>query len=325
MFFTWILLALTILTLLISFICYRIVFFARPATPLAEGEYDLPPGKAYAPFHDAMRAWQDQVRALPYETFTITSFDGLKLSGKYYEYAPGAVTEIMFHGYRGSAMRDLCGGVHRAFRLGRNVLLVDQRTSNQSQGNTITFGIREHRDCLDWVEFLRHHFGPDTKLILTGISMGAATVLMATGEPLPPNVVGVLADCGYSSPKAIIQKCAKEMKLPPKLVYPFIRLGARLFGHFDPDSNSPLEAVKRCRVPVIFFHGQADDFVPSYMSQELFDACASPKKLVIVPNADHGLSFPIAQEEYLENVAQFFTSQGVPTQVVESVTHIPSH
>ena len=320
----WIVLALVVLILLVSFICYRIVFFATPSAPLVAGEYDLPSGKAYAPFHDAMRSWQDQVRALPYETFTITSFDGLKLSGKYYEYAPGAVTEIMFHGYRGSAMRDLCGGVHRAFRLGRNVLLVDQRTSNQSQGNTISFGICEHQDCLGWVDFMIRHFGPEVELILTGISMGAATVLMAAGEPLPQNVVGVLADCSYTSAKAIIHKCAKAMKLPPKIIYPFIRLGAMLFGHFDPEANSPLDAVKRCRVPVIFFHGQADDFVPSYMSQELFDACASPKKLVIVPHADHGLSFPIAQEAYLQNVAEFFTSHGVPTQLVESVPHIPS-
>jgi len=160
------------------------------------------------------------------------------------------------------------------------------------------------------------HFGTEVKIILTGISMGAATVVIASGQKLPENVVGVLADCGYSSAKEIIQKCAADMKLPPKLVYPFIRLGGKLFGHFDVDETSPMEAIQNCRLPVIFFHGEADDFVPASMSKALYDACPSPKRLVIVPGADHGLSYPANKAEYLRHVAEFFTENGVPTQVI---------
>ena len=315
MFLFWLLLAVVIIVMLTSYICYRIVFYAKPAPVLGPDEYDIPPGRVYEPYRDAMIAWQKQVRQLPVEHYDITAFDGLNLHGKFYEFAPGAVIEIMFHGYRGSAERDLCGGIQRAFSLGRSVLLVDQRTAGKSGGRTITFGINEHRDCLAWVDFAVKHFGPEVKLILTGISMGAATVVIASGCELPENVVGILADCGYSSAKEIICKCSRDMKLPPKLMYPFIKLGARLFGHFDLDETSPIEAVKRCKKPIIFFHGETDGFVPCYMSKDVFDACSSPKRFVTVPDADHGLSFLVDQEGYLQNVAEFFTENGVKTTV----------
>lgn len=302
----WIILATALITLLTAYICYRMVFHAKPTKPMGADEYDIPPGKIYKPYWDQMVQWQKYTRSLPSESFSITSFDGLKLCGTYYEQIPGALTELMFHGYRGSAERDLCGGVQRAFALGRNVLIVDQRTSCRSEGRTITFGIHESKDCLAWVDFMVEHFGSNVQIILTGISMGAATVLLAAGQPLPDNVVGVLADCGYSSAKAIICKCAAEMKLPPKLIYPFIRLGAILFGGFDPDSDSPVEAVRRCKKPVIFFHGDADDFVPCDMTREVFDACAAPKRMVIIPGAGHGLCYLIDPETYLREMADFY-------------------
>ena len=208
---------------IISYICFRIVFYAsRKETP-DPNVLPVPEGKEYEPYHEIMKAWIVQTRALPYEDFYIKSFDGLTLHAKYFEFSKDAVTEIMFHGYRGSAERDLSGGVQRCFALGRNVLMVDQRTSGESEGNVITFGVNEHRDCLSWVDFACRHFGKDAQFVLTGISMGAATVLMAAGKPLPPNVKGVLFDCGFTSAKDIIKKCSRDMKLPADLLYPFIK------------------------------------------------------------------------------------------------------
>ena len=101
------------------------------------------------------------------------------------------------------------------------------------EGKVITFGIKEHRDCLAWVDFMVEHFGPDVKIILTGISMGASTVLIAAGRELPKNVIGVLADCGYNSAKDIIRKVIRQMNIPVAPGYFFVKLGARIFGHFD--------------------------------------------------------------------------------------------
>lgn len=287
-----ILLFLCLLVAAIAFGCYLYAFYSAPRKPRNPEVLEIPGGKAYAPHRENMENWIRAARALPQERVSIRSFDGLTLTGVYYEYAPGAPMEIMFHGYRGNRERDLSGGVQRCFALGRSALLVDQRGALDSDGRTITMGIKEHRDCLAWVDFAVEKFGPDVKIILTGISMGAATVMMAAGCDLPENVIGVLADCGYSSVKDIMAHVTGMMHLPPKLCWPFIKLGAKLFGRFDPEEASPVEALKKAKVPVIFFHGEEDSLVPCYMSRVCYEACASRKRIVTIPGAEHGLSYP---------------------------------
>ena len=294
------------LVLIVSYICFRMAFYADRSKQASPDVLDLPDGEVYKPFLPFMEECAKEVRAMPCEELHTTSFDGLPLYGRYYEYAPGAPIELMMHGYRGSAERDLSGGVRRAFRLGHSVLLVDQRCSGKSGGDVITFGIREHKDCLTWLEKMQERFGPDARIILTGISMGAATVLLAAGQPLPDTVIGVLADCGYTSAKDIIQVVIKDMGLPPKLSYPFVKLGARIYGGFDLEEVSPCEEIKKATVPVIFFHGEDDAFVPCYMSKINYDACPTRKALVTIPGAGHGLSYPVAQEPYLAAMRDFF-------------------
>lgn len=301
-----VILVLCAAVLIIAYVCYKMAFCSPPREPKQADEISLPQGKIYEPYWESMEKWARAVRAMPFEEMSITSFDGLTLRGRFYEYAPGAPIELMFHGYRGSSERDMPGGVQRCFKLGRSALIVDQRSGGRSDGRTITFGIKEHRDCLAWVDFVVEHFGKDVKIILTGISMGASTVLMAAGKPLPSNVIGVLADCGYSTPKAIIQKVIGEMRLPVKLAYPFVKLAARLYGGFALDSYSPLEAMKTCRVPVFFIHGENDRFVPCDMSRKMYEACTSRKTLVTVPGAGHGLSCLIAPELYYNSLREFF-------------------
>ena len=301
----WLLLAAAVFCA-IEVYCYRTAFYSDRSKDPDPEAYNIPDGEIYEPFRDQMVGWIKEVRAMPHEEMSITSFDGLTLRGKYYEFSPEAPVELMFHGYRGAADRDLCGGVQRCFALGHSALIVDQRGCGRSEGNMITFGIKEHKDCLTWLEEAIRHFGPDVKIILTGISMGAATVMMAAGRELPKNVIGVLADCGYSSAREIIQVVIRQMHLPPKPVYPFVKLAAKLIGGFDLEETSPMEAMKNCRVPVIFFHGETDDFVPCDMSRALYEACAARKKLVTIPNAGHGLSYPVAPETYLDAMREFF-------------------
>lgn len=292
------------LLLLIAYCCYRMAFHVK-RVPI-DNEIRTPDGEIYEPFREDMVRWIKEARQLPQKDFYIVSDDGLGLHGRFYEYAPGAPIELMFHGYRGSAERDLSGGVQRCFLLGRSAFLVDQRCSNESDGHVITFGIKEHRDCLRWVDFLVEQFGPDVKIILTGISMGASTVMMAAGHKLPSNVIGILADCGFNSARDIMYSVIKGMGLPPKLCYPFVKLGARIFGHFNLEAYSAQEAMRTCTVPAIFFHGENDDFVPCWMSQACFDACTNKKRIVLIPGAGHGLSYPVAPELYLSALRDFF-------------------
>ena len=304
--FLIILTSVVLLSFTAAYICYRMAFYNPKPKDIDPERIEIPEGEIYEVFRERMTHWVRWTRSLPREDVEITSFDGLKLRGKYYEYAPGAPMELMFHGYRGNAERDLSGGVYRCFALGRSVLIVDQRSCGNSEGDTITFGIKEHRDCLAWLDYAVDRFGPDQKIILTGISMGASTVLMAAGRELPANVIGVLADCGYTTAREIMMEVIRQMKLPPKLCYPFVKLGAKLFAGFDPDSCSALEAAPEIRVPVIFFHGDGDDFVPCSMSRKNFEACTARKKLVLVPGAGHGLAFPVDEEKYLQDLREFF-------------------
>ena len=311
----WILLiamaAVAALVLAVAYICFYIAFYVPEKNKQPKAEFELPEGKIYEQYADAMIGWMKEVRAIPCQEMEITTFDGLKLRGKYYECDPNAPIELMFHGYRGAAERDLCGGVQRCFKLGRNALLVDQRGSRGSEGNVITFGVKEHKDCLCWVEHMIRHFGPDVKIILTGISMGATTVLMAAGEELPANVIGVLADCGFTSARDIICKVIRQMGLPDKLAYPFVRLGAKLFGGFNLEESDATQALKKCKLPVIFYHGTTDDYVPMEMSQKNYDACASTKKLVCIPGAGHGLSYLIDPPGYLSTLRDFGVHWGI--------------
>lgn len=306
---------LIITIFIISYICFRMAFFTTRKDD-AKG-LTLPHSDLYGPYRETVKNWMEETKGTEKETVSIISFDGLKLYGKYYECIPGAPIELMMHGYRGRAERDLSGGVQRCFKLGRNALIIDQRACGKSEGNVITFGINEYRDCLSWIDFIIKHFGEDTKIILCGISMGASTVLIASQQNLPKNVVGVLADCGYTSAKAIIKKTVKEMKLPPNISYPFVKLGGLLFGHFNIDEVSSINAVKNATIPIIFIHGEEDDFVPCSMSKENFEACTSEKELLIVKGAAHGLSYPAAPDEYLKTVANFFDKNGLPTTVIK--------
>ena len=306
----WIFLGIAVfiglLVLGISYYCFYRIFYSDRKKQKQE-EYPLPPEEVYIPYHARMIEWIKQTRAIPHKEVEITTFDGLTLRGKYYEYAPNAPIELMLHGYRGECERDLAAGVLRAFEHGKSVLLFDHRASGKSDGSVITFGVNESRDCKLWIDYILTHINPNAKIILTGISMGAATVLICASQELPKNVIGVLADCGFTSAKDIIQKVMQDMGFSPKLFYPFAKLGARLFGKFDVDEFSAIESMKNCRLPVLFIHGDEDYYVPFDMSRQNYEACASEnKKLVFIKGAGHGLAYPKDPKAYLDALKEFF-------------------
>ena len=284
---------------------YKTAFYSDPNK--RSDPYRRLPADSTDPEIIRRRALVDEISTLDAERVYITSRDGLRLSARYYHVCDGAPTEILCHGYRSMHQRDF-SGIHEIGKsLGHNLLMIDQRAHGESEGVTITFGIKERLDCLDWINYCVARFGEDTKIIITGVSMGAATVIMAAAEDLPRQVVCALADCGYTSAKEIIRKVITEMRLPAGLAYPFVRLGARLFGGFDLEETSPLEAVREAKIPIIFIHGDTDDFVPCYMSEKMYGECVSQKAMKIIHGAGHGLAFPIDKEGYLSALRDFQT------------------
>ena len=259
-----------------------------------------------AVYKPALVALVDELEPLPFEAVSITSHDGLRLTGRYYHTADGAPLKFIFHGWRSNVLRDCGGGAKMAFDAGYNLLLVNQRAHGDSDGNVITFGIKEKYDCLDWIQYAIDRFGKDVKIILGGISMGAATVLMASALDLPKNVKCISADCGYTSPEAIIRKvCREDMKIPDWLGFPFVRLGARLFGKFSIMDGGALEAVKNAKVPLMIMHGSEDDFVPYSMCHQIYNAIEGKKVLFTVEGAGHGMCYFAKTEEYEKTLLQF--------------------
>lgn len=295
---------LGILTLAAAYGVYRKAFYSLPKKQKTDF-FALPNDEKYravgARMHELMEALEQE----PYEEVSILSHDGLRLAARYYHYQDGAPLKIQFHGYRSSAVRDYCGGHELTRQGGFNVLLVDQRAHGKSEGQTITMGVKERRDCLDWIRYANERFGR-IPLFLYGLSMGGATVLMAADLDLPDNLLGIAADCPYSSPRDIVLRVAKEdMHIPAFLALPFLHLGSRLFGHFSLNEASAKEAVRHAKVPILLIHGEADRFVPCEMSREIAASAVCPLFWETFPDAPHGISYLTDPLRYQEIVRRF--------------------
>ncbi len=264
-------------------------------------------GAQYIAVADEIAACTRKMDEVPFESVSVSSFDGLRLFGRYYHLCDGAPVMILFHGYRSMALRDSAGGFALARKMGMNVLAVDQRAHGKSGGHVITFGVKECRDCLSWTQYINQRFETKVPVILSGLSMGAATVVMATSLPLPDNVSCVLADCPYSSPGGIIRKVGRDLHIPDKITYPFVWLAARIFGGFSLNAVTALHAAKVSNIPILLLHGEDDRFVPCEMSHEIHTGSNGCTQLVTFPDAGHGLSYTVDPRRYEESVYTFLS------------------
>lgn len=300
-----IIISLAALFFVAAYISYFVAFGRDPKREA--GFYDIPEGEQYEFYAPQMRANVDNVFNGNCEDVYITSRDGVKLYGRYYHHKDGAPLTILFHGYRSNAVRDVNGAYKVCKRNDWNILTVDQRAHGKSGGKTITFGLKERFDCIDWCNYAIDRFGKDIPITIMGVSMGAATVLMAAGtEELPYNVKGVAADCSYSDVKQIIGHVAELMHLPKGPAGWFVRLGGMIYGKFDINELSTMDLVKNIKIAALFIHGSADSLIPYRMSEEMHDNCKGEKKLIIVPGAEHGMSYFVDNKTYEESLTEFF-------------------
>jgi len=294
------------LTVLIggAYFAYRRAFYS----PM-EGRNEVKPivNPNYDPYRSQMREIYKVMNDRPCEFVTITSHDGLTLSGRYYHVKDGAPLDIGFHGYKSSPIVDFSGGSELSFEMRHNLLLIDQRAHGNSQGRTICFGLKERHDLLSWLRYALERFGAEIDIFLYGVSMGGATVLMASGLELPQNVKAIIADCPYANAMDIILQVGKEMPIPIWLMRPFVILGARIFGGFDIQETDAIEAVKHTKVPILIIHGEGDTFVPCDMSAEVEKANPTMVRRCTIPGAEHGISYLVDRATYKEAVMNFLS------------------
>lgn len=255
-----------------------------------------------------LRAWKDslqQADALK-DTF-IYAPDQTRLHAFYVAApTPTSKTAVIVHGYTDNAIRMMMIGYMYNRSLGYNILLPDLRYSGQSDGNYLQMGWLDRKDVMQWMNVANQIYGDSTQMVIHGISMGGATTMMVSGEPQPDYVKCFVDDCGYTS---VWNQFGKELKeqfgLPEiPLMYTASWLCNLKYG-WNFTEASALEQVKKCQLPMLFIHGEKDDYVPTWMVYQLYEAKPQPKELWIVPNADHATSYKLNKETYTEKVKLF--------------------
>lgn len=248
-----------------------------------------------------------KLKALDCEQVEIQSADGIKLVGHWYFKGNPRRVIIAMHGWRSSWSHDF--GLIADFwhNNGCAVLYAEQRGQGNSGGDYMSFGLLERYDCLDWINWVNERTGGAFPIYLNGISMGASTVLMAAGLELPENVHGITADCAFTSPDEIWRHVVENnFHLPyglySSVAYDIFKRKLKV----DSKSYSCTEAMKKCKVPVLFVHGTDDRFVPIKMTYDNYKACAAPKRLFIVPGAEHGLSYVVDTKGFQSAVKNFW-------------------
>ena len=292
----------TVVVLIGSYYAYRIAFYS-PAKD--RDQVVKPKDPQYDPYRPEMRRIYQQLKERPCEFVTIRSKDGLNLCGRYYHVKDNSPIDICFHGYRSHPLTDFSGGSELSFAMEHNLLLVDQRAHGKSAGRTISFGILERQDVLSWVDYVLQRFGDDVKILLYGVSMGGATVLMASELDLPKNVKGIVADCPFVKPLDIISYVGKDTSFPQWMIKSFAVLGARIYGDFDLQETDAVRAVEKTKVPILIIHGEADRYVPCDMSAEAESANQKMVSRYTIPGAAHGISYLVDTPRYHKLVKEF--------------------
>lgn len=259
----------------------------------------------YAKYYQCIVASDAWLKSNNAQDIYVTSKDGLRLHGYWIPADNPRGTILLAHGYRSTMLVDF--GIAYPFyhALGLNILVPHQRSHGQSEGKYITFGIKESEDMACWIDYHNKTFG-EYQMVLSGMSMGASTVLYLADQELPKNVKCIIADCGFTSPWSILDRVYRSViHLPSGLSLWAADLFARIFAGFSLKEKDSRKVLKQAKLPVFLIHGLEDDFVPSYMTQQGYDACVGKKRLLLVEGAGHGVSFLVDKTTYTTQIISF--------------------
>lgn len=258
-------------------------------------------------FYQAVKQGAIHLAKKKNETIMITGYDGEKLVAHWIPCPDAKRIIIAVHGWR-SSWSQAFGMVSDVWeKHDCSVLYIEQRGQNSSGGDAMGFGLTERYDCLDWIHWINENCGSELPVYLCGISMGASTVLMTADLDLPANVHGIIADCGYTSPHEIWKHVANKnlhITFGVKGVIADELLKQKI--GMDPEDFSTIDILQKTKIPVMLIHGSNDHFVPVEMTYRNYMACGGPKRLLIVPGADHAMSYYTEPERYEAAIVDFW-------------------
>ena len=238
------------------------------------------------------------------EDVFINSFDNLKLHGYILKTENSDKWAITVHGYTNKA-ESMSAMAYKYHSLGYNILMPDLRGHGKSEGSYVGMGWHDRLDILKWIDLIIKE-NKDAKILLHGISMGAGTVMMVSGEELPENVKVIIEDCGYTSAKEQLAYNLKTMfKLPSFPILNFCSLITKIKDNYFISEASAIKQLQKAKVPILFIHGDKDKFVPFYMLDKLYNACSSKKDKLIIKDVGHAKSESLKSDLYWNKVEDF--------------------
>ena len=259
----------------------------------------------YRKFADHITEADQWLHSLNYQELWTNSNDGLRLHAYWVPVENAKGTVLLAHGYRSTWRLDFSKVLQVYRDMGMNLLIPDQRAHGKSEGKIITFGVKESDDMYRWILLHNDKFS-QCPILLCGLSMGASTMMYLADRELPDNVKAMIVDCGFTSPWEIIRVVFRKiLHLPAKPALWIANVFAQLFGGFNLREKDSRRILKNSRLPILMVHGAEDGFVPSYMTQEGFEACSGKKELFLVEGADHGVSFLVDREGYTSRAVKF--------------------
>ena len=297
-----IIVGLAAIALLLGYIFFRYMCLEdhKAADNLDGGE-----GRALQPYVPVIKEKAKQNAACRHEVVSIKSFDGLTLRAKLYPNRQADRIVILVHGYHSSSAWDFGASFEMYYRAGYTILALDDRAHGASEGKYIGFGALDQRDVRAWMDWTTERFGADCRIAIIGVSMGAATVMLTTGNYPIPQLACAIEDCGYTSLMDVTDYLIRLRHVPAFPLRQLASLWCRLLaGYWFSETNAE-EAVKKSHIPTLFIHGTADKFVQFYMLDRVYQACAAPKQKAVFEDAVHGESSYKYPERYENTVLSF--------------------
>lgn len=195
--------------------------------------------------------------------------------------------------------------------LGINVLLPDNRGFGKSDGNYTGYGYFDRFDILEWIYYILQN-DKEAKIILHGVSMGAAITLMTTGEKLPDNVIFAVADSSYTTVVEEFTHVYKMTKniIPVSIILFILRVSIILRCGYDIRKVDVLEAVSKSKTPTLFIHGDEDKLIEPHMSARLYEKCSAPKQYCLILGAEHVKGAYVNPEKYWNKIESLMEKTG---------------